>query len=385
MSSSINGLKKFVPFQGKFRAIEKEIAQFFHKTGDILGLRPKLNVIFFYLMMHPPLTQKEIISLTGYSQSNVSLLLQIMLEIKMVKKQLIPGTNTSVYILQIKKFAFEYSGFYARTRFDSIFAYFESIVKTLQTLIDQQKAGSGLLWMRVQEILLLKKPDRLTSYEPLIQDILNSECEFLKSEALTLTPIEFAPECIAIENEIVQVLVEDEIFLIKQKPSHSKILAYFYTRRVLTQKQLKILTGFSAGVISESLKYFLEYMDIREISQSESHLKSKAKLYGLDFMHYSLEMFFIHYYEKMGEYIPRFQLMLKDLVELPLSEIHKRGYTELYTFLDRFIISELNRLGSYRPRRIQNLQKFYDFYTSIRPDHLKKPSVLKNKKTKLDF
>lgn len=376
MASSENGLKKFAPFQGKFREIEKEIAQFFHTNGDVLGLRPKLNVIFFYMMLHPPLTQKEIMRLTGYSQSNVSLLLKIMLENEMVTKQLVPGTNTSSYLLQIKEFAFEYSGFYTRIRFDSIFEYFDSIVAPLQNLMDQEKAGSGLLWMRVQEILLLKKRDRLGQYQPLIQEILDSENEFLKSEAFTLTPLEFAPECIAIENEIVRVLVEDEVFLIKHKPSHSKILAYFYTRRVMTQKQLKILTGFSVGVISESIKYFLAYMDIREIPQTESQLKSKAKLYGLDFMHYNLEMFFIHYYEEMGEHIPRFTAILKDLVELPLSETHQKGYTELYTFLDRFIISRLHRLVSFRPVVIQGLQKFYDFYTNLRPDHLKKPPCL---------
>lgn len=341
-----------------------------------MGLRPKLNVIFFYLMIHPQLTQKQIMSLTGYSQSNVSLMLQIMLDNDMVTKQTISGKNSSAYILKIQDFSLDYSSFLSGTKFQLILASLEAYLVPLQVLMKKKTPGSALLWMRIKEIMFLRikqSDNRLNGYKQLIQKILNSDNEFLKREAFTLVPIDFAPESVAIENKLINIMIEDEIFFIKQKPSHSKILAYFYTRRILTQKILQDLTHFSAGVISESLRFFSNEMDIREIPPSQSKLKTKAKLYGLDFIHYSLQYFFINYNPKVCAYISRFQEILQELRQLPLQNFHQRGFTELCTFLDQYLIARLQRLKAVRHLMIQFIKNFYEFYGKICPDCLPKP------------
>ena len=363
----------FNQFSDIFRPYEKEIADFYHYCGDLIGLRPKLNVIYFYLMLHPQLTQKEIMELAGYSQSNVSLLLQIMLSSGMVEKKLISGTNTSFYELKVTGFSFSYASFYANDEYGSLIPSLEKYIVSLENLVQKKSAGSALLSSRLKEFLFLNKKNRLSHTKQLVLDILNSKNEFVKEEALTLIPINFSPECEAIEKLIIEKLIESKTLLIKKNPSHSKILAYFFTRRVLTQKQLQNLTGFSAGVISESLKYFLNALDVREVSAQETHLQSKTKLYVLDFIYYNMYFFYSQYNHEVSSYFPQFQASFQKLSQLSWKDSRQPGYSELYTFLTRYLIPTLKHEKENHSKIIQPMEEFYDFYSSIRPDRISPP------------
>ncbi len=219
----------------------------------------------------------------------------------------------------------------------------------------------------------MNKKNRLDLTKQLVLDILNSNNEFVKKEALTLIPIKFSPECEAIEKLVIEKLVESETLLIKKKPSHSKILAYFFTRRVLTQKQLQNLTGFSAGVISESLKYFLNALDVREVSAKETHLQSKTKHYVLDFIYYNMYFFYSHYNREISSYFPKFQASFQKLSQISWKNSRQPGYSELYTFFARYLIPILKHEKENHSNIIQPMEDFYDFYSSIRSDRISPP------------
>jgi predicted transcriptional regulator len=65
--------------------------------------------------------------------------------------------------------------------------------------------------------------------------------------------IEFDPEIKNFEKQIIEFLTTTPIFL-GQKSKTLTIKAYFITRKILSQKKLKELTGFSSGTISQELK-----------------------------------------------------------------------------------------------------------------------------------
>lgn len=79
----------------------------------------------------------------------------------------------------------------------------------------------------------------------------------MKSKATPVDPHGFSSEIRQIEREIVSFFA--------QRTQHSSsneimatVMAYFYMRRNLTQRDLQHLTGFSAGTISESVSQLVE-------------------------------------------------------------------------------------------------------------------------------
>jgi len=71
-------------------------------------------------------------------------------------------------------------------------------------------------------------------------------------------PNGFAPEIVAIEQEIVEFFAAKSAEYTGRNPIIAKVMTYFCARRKLTQHDLQILTGYSAGTISKSVHQLLE-------------------------------------------------------------------------------------------------------------------------------
>ncbi|MBN1801076.1 MAG: hypothetical protein JW891_06175 [Candidatus Lokiarchaeota archaeon] len=80
--------------------------------------------------------------------------------------------------------------------------------------------------------------------------------------------ISFDPKIEEIEKEIVSLLLNSVISLGRDQIA-SKILLYFLTRKNLTQKKIKQLTGFSSGKISQVVNRFVE-MDLVHVIKKSS-------------------------------------------------------------------------------------------------------------------
>ncbi len=68
----------------------------------------------------------------------------------------------------------------------------------------------------------------------------------------------FDPEIRRIEQEIVDFFAEKASEHTGRHPIVSMVMAYFYIRRSLTQRDLRSLTGFSAGAISKAVRQLVD-------------------------------------------------------------------------------------------------------------------------------
>lgn len=83
----------------------------------------------------------------------------------------------------------------------------------------------------------------------------------------TVGPHEFDPEIIEIERNLHEFFVKGLTTFSGKDKYNAKIIACFFTRQVLTQSQIKQLTGLSTGAISGILKKFVESNSITKSSQ----------------------------------------------------------------------------------------------------------------------
>jgi DNA-binding transcriptional regulator GbsR (MarR family) len=81
--------------------------------------------------------------------------------------------------------------------------------------------------------------------------------------------MQFDSEIKKIEDEFIDFIVSSPLF-IGEKLIFSTIKAYFMTRENLTQEELKELSGFSSGAISQELKKLLKrgLIEISNISNT---------------------------------------------------------------------------------------------------------------------
>ena len=68
----------------------------------------------------------------------------------------------------------------------------------------------------------------------------------------------FDPEIRQLEQEIVEFFAEKASEYTGRHPIVSMVMSYFYVRRSLTQRDLRKLTGFSAGAISKAVRQLVD-------------------------------------------------------------------------------------------------------------------------------
>ena len=91
---------------------------------------------------------------------------------------------------------------------------------------------------------------------------------------------EVHPELRRIEQDIVDFFAIKSPQFTGRHPIISTVLAYFYTRKQLTQKELQTLTKFSAGTISTTLRQLVEMNFIKKelIAGTHKHIYTMEKL-----------------------------------------------------------------------------------------------------------
>jgi hypothetical protein len=79
---------------------------------------------------------------------------------------------------------------------------------------------------------------------------------------------EFSPQIEIIEKEMIEEVFDSLLFSFRS-PYINKIIAYFVSRRFLTQSQIRDLTGFSVGEISQDLNKLIEQGLIHVVDKNE--------------------------------------------------------------------------------------------------------------------
>ncbi|MHA1602651.1 MAG: hypothetical protein ACTSUI_06515, partial [Promethearchaeota archaeon] len=148
------------------------------------------------------------------------------------------------------------------------------------------------------------------------------------------------------EFRFLNFLLDD--ILLKEKTSIELILGYFMTRGKLTQKKIQVLTGFSAGTISQSLNTLLEQKRIIILS-SQLH-RSNAKIYAMPSITYNLLEYKTRIYKDITRWTNVFSKIKEELNETSNRILLLEGYFAIYTIVDKIQTIFL-------PRYKRNLQE----------------------------
>ena len=99
------------------------------------------------------------------------------------------------------------------------------------------------------------------------------------------------PDLQKIEDEVIEFLMTSPLFM-GEKPIFLTIKSYFITRESLTQKELKKLTGYSSGAISQELNRLVEkgMIEVSKISSS-GEKTYQMKSIVISFLNYYLNYF----------------------------------------------------------------------------------------------
>lgn len=264
-----NEIKKNHIFEGRIRKFEEELIKFSLEIGKQRGQNPIITRILTYLLIHDQLTQKQLKQLTGCSIGSISTHLAAMIGIGIVEKKLIPGTHTNIYSLKIDlgqnisslmKISMDY--------INQAREFLKSKKIELNEMFEKKKKKLKPILVRFEELEHV-----IDLYIHFFKQILASEeVDFsieIRNEVELNYLQEFDDDIKVIENEIIEFFTYTPMFFGKSE-IFSKTFAYFITRRFLNQKQLRKLTGLSAGKVSQEINTLLELGIIEKVDVSET-------------------------------------------------------------------------------------------------------------------
>ncbi|PVX27861.1 MAG: hypothetical protein CW716_00130, partial [Candidatus Bathyarchaeum sp.] len=102
----------------------------------------------------------------------------------------------------------------------------------------------------------------------------------MSPNAKFVDPHGFDPEIREIEKEVVDFFATKGSEFTGRHPIISTVMTYFYIRKNLTQQDLQILTGYSAGTISKAVRQLIKMNMITKetIPGTHKHLYKMEKL-----------------------------------------------------------------------------------------------------------
>jgi len=162
-----------------------------------------------------------------------------------------------------------------------------------------------------------------------------------------------------ISSKNIYDLEEKLILLIEKSPLFSflksdyiRIMGYFITREKLTQQNLKTLTGYSVGHISQGLNKLLEL----EIIESYKEKGARQSTYIMKSIGYSLLKRFLGAIRKGNEFKPML-IEINDQMENRKEEWRDlNGYSQIKTFVEERI----------------EMMRYFDFLEEIMENELNK-------------
>ncbi|MFX1337874.1 MAG: hypothetical protein ACFFDK_04640 [Promethearchaeota archaeon] len=256
-------------FEGKIREFEKELVKISLEIEKRRGQNPVISKILIYLLMYEHLTQKQLKNLTGYSIGSISTHLSAMNSIGIIEKKLIRGTHTNIYSLKID-LGQNISSLVKMSRdyINQTFQFLKSKKTKLNEIFNKKKEKIKPILERFEEIETV-----IGVYAKLFEMINNSnntdfEIEIRESRELDYIQ-DFNDEIKIIEDDIIDFFTYTPMFFGKTE-LFSKTFAYFITRKTLTQKKIRKLTGLSAGKVSQEINNLLNYGIIEITEKSET-------------------------------------------------------------------------------------------------------------------
>lgn len=267
--SSINGKSENLYFQGRIKEIEQEIVEFQLNLARSNNQSESLQKILSTLLLHGKLTQSQIKKLAILSKSTISTGLLNLLNIGHIKKEKIQGSREYAYYISS---TFKESMFNALGSLDNEIKFLEIKQKELVNNYSPKCIGYNLLTNRINELIYV-----FGLYQKVVEKLEDDTIEIkTKDIAIDLTKEDLRNIDVVIDPEIKQI--EDKIidyFLYSSAYSTldeltNRVYIYFFTRKVLTQKKLRYLTGLSLGKISQIVKQLIDVDTIEKLNKNEN-------------------------------------------------------------------------------------------------------------------
>ncbi|MFX0140003.1 MAG: MarR family transcriptional regulator [Candidatus Hodarchaeota archaeon] len=248
-------------FNDKLRKYEDKIVEFLLDIAKSKRVNPKISAISSYLLIHGKLTQKELKVLTDFSMGSISTFLSVMTGTGVFQKERIPKTHTFTYSFTGELEDLTTKGIeIALSSFSPLEIYLKSKRNELLEYIEQSKKGAEHLLNRIDELLesfeVYKFLFPLLNSQDALKEVSSKSFKLIKREE-EVKKISFDPEVYLVEDDMLNQISSSPMFS-SRDPMFIRILGYFITRKYLTQKRLKRVTGLSAGKISEEVNLLIE-------------------------------------------------------------------------------------------------------------------------------
>jgi DNA-binding transcriptional regulator GbsR (MarR family) len=135
-----------------------------------------------------------------------------------------------------------------------------------------------------------------------------------------------------IEKDIVEFLVNSPLF-VGQSEYMPTIKSYFITRRDLTQKDMKDLTGYSTGVISQALRELVEIGFIEKANVS----KMGKITYSMSSIVTSFLNFYLDGFKQYDAWKEELEEIMADLEKKKEKLKELRGFDVVYKYMNLFL------------------------------------------------
>ncbi|QEE18080.1 hypothetical protein DSAG12_03918 [Promethearchaeum syntrophicum] len=169
-------------------------------------------------------------------------------------------------------------------------------------------------------------------------------------------PNGFDQKIVQIERDLLDFLIDGMVNVSGRNPIIATTMAIFYTRKELTQQDLQILTQYSAGTISKTVRQLIDMKIITKeiIPGTHKHIYKMEKLpYGSP-----------SYIMNTGQMMSGMTSDIKSLKETldkykeKMKEI--KGFTKVYS-----IIAQLNRILTSVPQFMKILEDELEEYIRV--------------------
>ena len=343
MNENSENKKKSQIFEGRIKEFEAIIIQYHLEKANFSEQSDTLALIMAYLSIHVKLTQNQLKELTKFSISTISTSLSLLINTRYVNKEKISKSHEYLYFT-----AYDYND-----SLDDVLGslsteidFFKLKIKELINSNNKEKKGFKLLLNRITEALQL-----FELYNKILKTIQDPntpyEIENYEDQKITVSEEEleiivdgFDPEIKKIENAIIDFFLYHSVYSILKKFALI-IDVFFITRKVLTQEEIRDLTGLSFGKVSEVLNKLIKINYIELLKKNElkdllpEELKRK-KIYILKSIKYSFMMKGVSSMREILKWETKFETIKSELENNQKLKT-LRGYNEIYRSVNTFL------------------------------------------------
>ena len=258
-------------YRGRIEEIEKTLVQYVVDVGKTKRSEIESHLLAYFLF-HPKLSQAQMRELSkkfyvkkskkGISTGKISSFVKKYEKFRVLHREKEKTRNNYTYFYSFRGTLtnLTMTALYEGTgMIHEMVEFFTQKIESLNKLNSKQKNNSlyPLILSRTKELI-----NFWSEYEIMVKDLKDSFSELPKtiSQRGYFKEIEDYSADLSledIEEEIIKALTETTGFTVKND-QYTRILSYFIIRKQLTQGEVKKLTGYSTGFISQALNYLIE-------------------------------------------------------------------------------------------------------------------------------